>query len=380
MQIWPRLIFFHNMQHRWKYFLFFFILLLTACSSLQREEALFVKTFGPDKSPMLDEKNTVEYFESHPDFPRGKTVFLDPTALPAPITRKYSERVEITIEARELIAELAPGVQYPFWTFNGTVPGPFLRVREGDTMVLTFKNHEKNLHDHNIDLHAVNGPGGGGAVTNVKPGESKTFQFKALNPGLYVYHCAHPNHAVHMANGMYGLILVEPKVGLPRVDQEFYIMQGEWYPTGLLGSPGLQVFDPEKLLKGAPEYITFNGHTPNADGSLSSETGKRIRIYIGNGGVNLISSFHIIGEIFDVVYPEGAIGSAPHQNVQTTLIPAGGATIVDFQLEVPGTYVLVDHALARLDRGAWMLLNVVGKENPGIFSGEKGNHEHSMKE
>lgn len=356
------------------------ILFLTACSSLQREEELFVKTFGPDKSPILGEKNTVEYYESHPDFPRGKAVSLDPATLPPQITRKHPETVEIIIEAKELIAELAPGVRYPFWTFDGTVPGPFLRVREGDTVILTLINHEKNLHDHNIDLHAVNGPGGGGAVTNVKPGESRTFQFKALNPGLYVYHCAHPNHAVHMANGMYGLILVEPKAGLRPVDQEFYIMQGEWYPTGLLGAPGLQVFDPEKLLKGAPEYMTFNGHTPDADGSLSSETGKRIRIYVGNGGVNLISSFHIIGEIFDLVYPEGATGSAPHQNVQTTLIPAGGATIVNLTLDVPGNYVLVDHALARLDRGAWMLMEVKGKENPSVFSGEKGNHKHSMEE
>lgn len=229
---------------------------------------------------------------------------------------------------------------------------------------------------HSIDLHAVTGPGGGATVTDIQPGESKTVTFKALNPGLYIYHCAHPNVANHMAHGMYGLILIEPKEGLPPVDKELYIVQGEFYTAGPRGTKGLQVIDAGKMLKGIPEYIVFNGRT----GAISKEhitlkQGEKVRMYVGNGGVNLVSSFHLIGEIFDTVYPEAAIGSEPHKNVQSTIVPAGGATIVEFTAEVPGTYVLVDHALARLDKGAWGTISVEGEPRPDIFFGDSsGDH------
>lgn len=326
-------------------------------------------TYGPAQGPVMALSNVVKFFLRAGSFERVPDIARAPTDVPAPITRKTSEIVELHLTAKEVIAEVAPGVTYNYWTFDGTVPGPLLRVREGDTVKLTLENDPTNLHHHSIDLHAVTGPGGGAVVTNVAPGEKKLLTFKALNPGLYVYHCAHPNVAVHMAHGMYGLILVEPKNGLPAVDREFYVMQGELYAQGSMGNRGIQIFSAEKMLDARPEYVTFNGKVGGAVNSMSAKTGETVRLFVGNGGVNFISSFHVIGEIFDRVYPEAAIGSEPHRNIQTTLVPAGGASIVEFGLEVPGKNILVDHALARMDRGAWGTLDVTGENRKDIFDG-----------
>jgi len=328
-----------------------------------------LKTFGPGIGPVLSASNVVKFFFRSVDMERVNDIAWNPTDIPPPITRTEARTVKLKMTAKEVIGEMAPGVLFNYWTFDGKIPGPFLRVREGDTVELTLFNDPTSIQPHNIDLHAVTGPGGGGAVTNVAPGEEKMFTFKALNPGLYVYHCAHPNIASHMAHGMYGLILVEPKEGLSKVDKEFYVMQGEFYSKGGLGNKGIQVFDASGMLDGKPEYIVFNGRINGVVGNMNANVGEKIRMFVGNGGVNLISSFHIVGEIFDTVYPEGAIGSEPHTNIQTTLVPAGGASMVEFGLEVPGKYVLVDHALARMDRGAWGTLEVSGDKNPSIFDG-----------
>lgn len=338
---------------------------------------LTLKTFGPAEGPVLPFSNVLRFFGQINRFEKPADIARDPADVPPPLNRDKPTEVSIEITAKEVIAEMAPGVYINYWTFDGTVPGPFLRVRVGDTVHLTLKNDPTSIHHHSIDLHAVTGPGGGAVATNVAPGESKTFTFKALNPGLFVYHCAHPNVANHMAHGMYGLILVEPEGGLPMVDKEFYVMQGEFYTTGSLGKKGLQIFDAKAMLASDPQYVVFNGRTGGLNDKMEASVGEKVRLYVGNGGVNLVSSFHLIGEIFDRVYPEAAIGSEPHTNVQSTLVPAGGATIVEFGLDVPGNYVLVDHALARLDRGAWGLLKVIGVPNPAIFDGviEEG-HGH----
>lgn len=329
-----------------------------------------ITTYGPADGPTLPLKNVFSFFRQLDSFERVPDIAPDARDVPPPTGRTSPAEVKIELTSKEVLSEIAPGVVLNYWTFDGTVPGPMLRVREGDTVNLTLKNDESSLHMHSIDLHAVTGPGGGATVTEVKPGESKTFTFKALNPGLYIYHCAHPNVANHMAHGMYGLILVEPKEGLPAVDRELYVVQGEFYTAGSRGTQGLQVIDAGKMLDGNPEYVVFNGRT----GAISKDKivinqGEKVRMYVGNGGVNLVSSFHVIGEIFDTVYPEGAIGSEPHKNVQSTIVPAGGATIVEFTAEVPGTYILVDHALARLDKGAWGTFSVVGSARPDIFFG-----------
>lgn len=333
------------------------------------EYPFFLKTYGPSAGPVLPFANVWEFLKNFNNFERVADIARSPSDIPPPIERSEAKEVKIELVTKEVIAEMAPGVTFNYWTFNGTVPGPFLRVREGDMVELTLKNDPTSLHMHNIDLHAVNGPGGGAVSTDVMPGESKTFRFKALNPGIYMYHCAHTNVPSHMTHGLYGLILVEPKGGLPKVDKEFYVMQSEFYSAGTLGRQGLQLFDAQAMLDGKPQYIVFNGRTGALAENMNAEVGETVRIYIGNGGVNLVSSFHVIGEIFDRVYREGDLVSDPAKSVQTTLVPAGGAAMVEFKVDYPGNYVLVDHALSRLDRGAWGVLRVTGPENKEVFDG-----------
>ncbi len=329
-----------------------------------------LKTYGPGAGPALPLQNVFGFFTHLSSFERVADISRDPRDVPDFLKPDADGVIRVTIVSKEVLAEIAPGVTLNYWTFDGTVPGPFLRIREGDIVELTLKNHESSLHKHSIDLHAVTGPGGGAAVTDVMPGESKSFTFKALNPGLFVYHCAHPNVANHMAHGMYGLILVEPEGGLPPVDEELYVMQGEFYTAAPRGTKGLQVIDASKMLSGNPEYIVFNGRVgAMSKDEIQLEQDKTVRIYVGNGGVNLISSFHVIGEIFDTVYAEAQVEGQRAKNVQTTIVPAGGASMVEFKAEVPGTYIAVDHALARLDKGAWGTFLVTGEARPEIFDG-----------
>jgi nitrite reductase (NO-forming) len=268
-----------------------------------------------------------------------------------------------------VLAEVGPNIWFNYWTYDGSVPGPMLRVREGDTVYLSLTNDPSSLHVHTIDLHAVSGPGGGSAIMNTHPGETKAFKWKALHAGLYVYHCATMNVSVHNSHGQYGLILVEPEEGLAPADKEFYLMQGEIYTAGGLGRQGLMAFDAQALLDGNPSYVTFNGRVQTQP-KMQVKRGERVRIFVGNGGLNLISSFHVIGAIFDRVYPEGAMGNGSPQlhNLQTTLVPPGGAAIVEFTADVPGPLTVVDHALARMNKGAWAIINVVGDPNPDVYA------------
>ena len=293
--------------------------------------------------------------------------------VPPPITRTTPTTVVVTLETKEVIATLGEGQTYSYWTFDGTVPGPMLRVRVGDTVELHLKNAPGDIMQHSIDLHAVNGPGGGSGATVVAPGQEAKLTFKALNPGLYVYHCATAPIPMHIINGMFGMILVEPVGGLPKVDHEYYVMQSELYTNAAFGTPGHHDFSNDKLLNESPDYVLFNGRVGSLTGAgaLKAKVGESVRIYFGVGGF-VDSNFHIIGEIFDRVYPEGALGQ-PLENVQTTLVPAGGATAVEFTVQVPGRYLLVDHALPRaLNKGAAGYLEVEGAPNPAIFDGAAG--------
>jgi nitrite reductase (NO-forming) len=285
----------------------------------------------------------------------------------------------VELESVELEGQLADGTTYTYWTFNGQVPGPMIRVRVGDTVELTLANAPDSANTHSIDLHAVTGPGGGAVATQVVPGESRTFSFRALHPGLYVYHCATPSVAHHIAQGMYGLILVEPEGGLTPVDQEFYVMQGEIYTKSAFGAPGHQETDAARLLNENPRYVVMNGSVGALTDRhpLTAEVGENVRIFFGVGGPNFTCSFHVIGEVFDRVYDQASLTSEPLTNVQTTVVPAGGATVVEFDLQVPGTYILVDHALSRTERGAAGYLVVEGADNPEIFSAPEGITEGS---
>jgi nitrite reductase (NO-forming) len=292
--------------------------------------------------------------------------------VPPPITRRDPARVVVHLEVREVSRPISDGVEYTFWTFGGKVPGKFIRVRQGDTVEIHLQNHPENKMPHNIDLHAVTGPGGGATSTFTAPGHESQFTFRALNPGLYVYHCATSPVGMHVANGMYGLILVEPPQGLPRADREFYIVQGDFYTVGRYREKGSQPFDMQKAIEERPTYVVFNGSEGAlvGDNALKAKVGERIRLFVGNGGPNLVSSFHVIGEIFDRVYYEG--GTHYQENVQTTLVPAGGAAIVDFKVEVPGTYILVDHSIFRaFNKGALAMLKVDGPEDKLVYSGKE---------
>ena len=263
-------------------------------------------------------------------------------------------------------------MSYTFWTFGGTVPGSFIRVRQGDTVEFHLKNAPDSKMPHNIDLHGVTGPGGGAASSFTAPGHESQFTFKALNQGIFVYHCATAPVGMHIANGMYGLILVEPPEGLSPVDHEYYVMQGDFYTTGKYRQKGLQPFDMEKAIDENPTYVLFNGKEGalTGDNALAAKTNEKVRLFVGNGGPNLVSSFHVIGEIFDKVQPEG--GTVAQHNVQTTLIPSGGAATVEFHTDVPGSYVLVDHSIFRaFNKGALGILKVDGPEDKSIYSGKE---------
>ena len=292
-----------------------------------------------------------------------------PTDLPGPLTPRPPTIVRVDLEAVEVVGRLDEETTYPYWTFNGQVPGPFVRVRVGDTVEVHVKNRPTSRMIHSVDFHAVTGPGGGAILTQVPPGEVRVFTFQALNPGLYVYHCATPMVAHHVTSGMYGLILVEPEGGLPPVDREFYVMQGELYTQRPFGQHGPQEFSLEKLLAERAEYLVFNGAVGALTQAhpLEARVGETVRIFFGVGGPNYLSSFHVIGEIFDRVYQQGALTAPPLTDVQTTLVPAGGAAMVEFRLEVPGRYILVDHALARVERGLVGFLLVQGTENLSVF-------------
>ena len=308
----------------------------------------------------------------HPEENGTATAPLDivrkATDLPAWESRA-PQTITIDLETVEVTGALADGASYHYWTFNRKVPGPFVRARVGDTIKVSLHNASDSSEPHSVDFHAATGPGGGGVATHAEAGEIREFSFRTLKPGLYVYHCAVPSVAQHISNGMYGLILVEPEEGLPPVDREFYVMQGELYTAEAFGTQGNLQGSVEKLGAEQPEYYVFNGAAEALTGNnaLVAETGETIRIYFGVGGPNKDSSFHVIGEIFDRVYQLGSFVTPPMLDVGTISVPPGSAAVVDMTLEVPGEFILVDHALSRAERGLLGKLVVTGKEQRDIF-------------
>lgn len=308
-------------------------------------------------------------------FPVENAVLTEAPHVPPPILRNHAARVVVDLEVKEITKHLADGVDYTFWTFGGNVPGSFIRVRQGDLVEFHLHNNQNNKMPHNIDLHAVSGPGGGAASSFTAPGHSSQFTFQALNSGLFVYHCATAPVGMHVANGMYGLILVQPEEGLPPVSHEYYVMQGEFYTPGKFGEQGYQTFDLDKAVDERPSYVLFNGAVGSLTGNhaLTASTGDTVRIYFGDGGPNLASSFHVIGAQFDTVYADGSMTNQLH-GVQTTLVPPGSAAIFDCKLRVPGSYTLVDHSLFRaFNKGAVGTIVVTGPEEKTVYSGKQSD-------
>lgn len=296
------------------------------------------------------------------------TASVAPSSIAPPRTQPDADGVvRVRLVTTEVTAKLADGVAYTYWTFNGTVPGPMVRVREGDRVEVALENAAGSVMSHSVDFHAVTGPGGGAKATQTRPGESTSFTFRAIDPGVYVYHCATPHIPSHVANGMFGLIVVEPKEGWPAVDREFYVVESEWYTSGVRGNAGLQSLSLDKLEREAPEYFSFNGPLGalTGEGAMRANVGEKVRIFFGVGG-GVPSSFHVIGEVFDDVYMDG--NEAATHNRQTVLVPAAGSAILDLTLEVPGDFILVDHTLTRaIDKGAVGILHVEGPEDPDVF-------------
>ncbi|HFB6302482.1 TPA: nitrite reductase, copper-containing [Neisseria gonorrhoeae] len=329
---------------------------------------------APAKTPAASAEAASSAAQATAETPAGELPVIDAVTTHAPevppaIDRDYPAKVRVKMETVEKTMKMDDGVEYRYWTFDGDVPGRMIRVREGDTVEVEFSNNPSSTVPHNVDFHAATGQGGGAAATFTAPGRTSTFSFKALQPGLYIYHCAVAPVGMHIANGMYGLILVEPKEGLPKVDKEFYIVQGDFYTKGKKGAQGLQPFDMDKAVAEQPEYVVFNGHVGAiaGDNALKAKAGETVRMYVGNGGPNLVSSFHVIGEIFDKVYVEG--GKLINENVQSTIVPAGGSAIVEFKVDIPGNYTLVDHSIFRaFNKGALGQLKVEGAENPEIMT------------
>lgn len=298
--------------------------------------------------------------------------------MPPAIARSTPAIVEVELEVVEGVTTIDPasGVEFETWGFkvaetDGAVvsgtPGPVIRTRVGDVLRLTVTNPVGNANPHNIDLHAVTGPHGGGGATTVAPGESRTIEARMLYPGFFMYHCAYGDVPAHIAHGMYGGILVEPETPLPAVDHEWYLVQSEYYTTGTEGTVSL---DRQAVTDEDPTYVVFNGAVGSIadDNALQMAVGEKSRIYFVNAGLNLVSNFHPIGSHWDVVYPEAALLSEPIRGSQTTLIPAGGGTVVELIGQTPSTIVLVDHALSRaFDKGAVGHIVVTGEEQPEIF-------------
>ncbi|WP_135364836.1 copper-containing nitrite reductase [Halosimplex halophilum] len=328
-----------------------------------------------------EDKVTVTEVDSEPrslDAPKEPTVdrvAADPTAVPDPVDRDEPATVEAELTTREVTAEIEPGVTFEYMTFDGQVPGPMIRARVGDTVDLTVHNAEDNRMPHNIDLHAVRGPGGGAEATMVGPGETERVRFKVTYPGAFIYHCAVANMDYHISSGMFGIILVEPEGGLPEVDREFYLGQHEIYTDGEAGQEGHHTFDMGAMAREEPTYVLINGEqyaiTPDNYGAMAAETGETARVYYCVGGPNLASSFHPIGSVWDEVYPQGGLGGRPQRNIQTTPVQPGSTAIATMQFPVPGPIKLVDHSLSRVARkGAMAVLGVEGEEDPEIFDPE----------
>ena len=302
---------------------------------------------------------------------KAADIVRDPSDLPPPVGDRAPAVVKVTLTSKELVGVLDPasGTTYRYWTFNGKVPAPFIRVRQGDTLEVTVVNPKDSTMVHSVDFHAAIGPGGGAALTQVPPGQSKTFSFQATTPGLFVYHCGSPMIAQHIANGMYGLILVEPAGGVPHVDHEYYLMQGEIYTTAPKGKSGLQQFSAENLMAENPQYYVFNGAVDaiTKQYALHADEGQTVRIYFGNAGPNATASEHMVGEIFTHYYQLGSLASPPLAGIQTATVPPGGAAILDVKASNAGQFALMDHAISRMEKGNMAVLQVKGQENTALM-------------
>jgi copper-containing nitrite reductase len=345
--------------------------LVTAAGATMAAGGAYMMTHKKDSGKGGNVNSLMPPHEVHSNLPVEMCPMSFAPDVPPPIERSTPAllRADLTFDA--YTGPLTRKDKYEFWGINGKVPGPFLRAMEGDVLEVNVTNNDPSGMPHNIDFHAVDGPGGGAPYLLADQGKTKSAHFHLSHPGIYIYHCAAAPIPMHIANGMYGLLLVEPKGGLPRVDKEFYIMQSEFYLDLANQDPKTKVtpLDYTKGLSEDADAVVFNGREGAMTDRdvLKCKVGDTVRMFVGNGGPNLISSFHVIGTIFEKLYRDGDLISPPARNVQTTLIPPGGATVVEFTTKVPGNLTMVDHALFRLDKGCIGFLMVQGDPQPQTY-------------
>lgn len=320
---------------------------------------------------------TILYSHHHPHsdkYPIEDAIFTFAPHVPPPITRNYPVNLRVNMDVQIKTSTIDGINDFEFWTFNGQVPGPFFRARVGDVMEVTLKNDDDSGMLHNIDFHSVTGQGGGSSLLTASFEESKTAFFKLLHPGLFIYHCSVDPIGVHIGNGMYGLMLVEPEDGLSYADREFYILQSELYTEEMpIDDSNTLPFSMQRGLDENPNYVVYNGRVGSLTGenTLKAKVGEKIRIFFGNAGPNLVSSFHIIGALMDKLYREGDLISPPARGIQTALIPSAGAAMIEFDAIVPGIYSLVDHSIWRVDKGCVGFIDVEGEPRPDIYYSEQ---------
>lgn len=307
--------------------------------------------------------------------PEVDQVAADPADIPDPVDWNSPKHHEVELEAKEVVAEIEPGVTFTYMTFDGQIPGPMIRVRQGDTVSFTLKNLDENDMPHNVDFHAVMGTGGGAIATTANPGHENAMEFKATYPGAYIYHCAVPNMDYHISSGMFGMIVVEPPEGLPEVDREFYLGQHEIYSEQQAGEEGHHEFDFQTMLREDPTYVLLNGEkyawAAANRGPMQAELGDRIRVFMVCGGPNLSSNFHPIGNVWDEAYRDGGVGGSVERNIQTMKVPPGSCMIGEMDTVVPERIKLVDHALTRvLRKGLLAEIDVLGPKQNDIFDPE----------
>jgi nitrite reductase (NO-forming) len=287
------------------------------------------------------------------DVSHGEARIGGPDAEPAPVSPRLApanrNRIHrVRLEMKHAPVLIAPGVRYAAWTFGGTVPGPSLRVRQGDTVDFTLVNRA-NI-PHSMDFHAAEiAPSK--LYVNVLPNDSLHYRFVARVPGAFMYHCGTAPAAMHIANGMYGAIIVDPASPRPKA-REFVFVQSEFYMTSKPAVDGTRSLDWEQLLTLAPDHVVFNGRADQyASHPIEVRPNELLRLYVVNAGPNRISSFHVVGGIFERVFQDGSQAS-PLSGVQTVNVPVGGGGIFEVRLREPGDYPFVTHAFADATKGA----------------------------
>jgi nitrite reductase (NO-forming) len=265
---------------------------------------------------------------------------------------------DVHLVLQDVTVQIAPGIKYAAWAWAGGAPGPVIHVRQGQLVKITLTN--SGAIPHSVDFHAAR-VAPDKAFGDVMPGKSVSYTFRANDPGVFMYHCGTKPVLMHIANGMYGAIVVEPPAGtLPKADKNYVLVASEWY----LDSDGLSKpaqFNMDKAHARQPDWMTFNGYAGQyVKHPLTAKPGETVRFWVVDAGPSIDADFHIVGTVLDRAWIDAGMTNEPLENVQTVAVPAGGGGVFDVKIDKPGLYPFVSHAFAAVDQGQVGLLNVGG--------------------